>query len=380
MSRTTTFLQDISSDKHPFVSRPASPLLSNAVQFRYLFRSHLKATILVVAILFFVVLLIQISHFARLVDGTISSIFDVLLISLAQSLTLVQSIFPYVVMISTAGSLYRLNQRFELAMMFQSGRSPLQIIVPILACTMIVGVVLTAVVNPVSTWVYSQGEDIKHKLKHNREKIAPTEYPIEIITRSSNTMTMAVVDIVADDGTSLRGITLFQFDKNYNLIDRSDIPAAHWNSESGKFESNQPTFNKSLAAMDTRPELLREQFGNINSMSVFELPRKIRIAESLGKSNLHLKHHFEKLIMLPFLLTAIALLTASLAIKPHTQTKTEALVLSVTLVVFLYYTVSTVAGSLTSAGTISSTLANVSIPLLVALVGLVSLFYNTEIV
>lgn len=357
------------------------------VIFFYLFRQHLKNALLVI---FGFGLIIFIGQFAdlsrRLGDGGNWSMADLLVIASFRVPILMQEVLPHIILVSAALTLYRLSRHLELVAVLQSGLSPWQLLMPVSACGLVLGLVYVSLLNPLAVMAEAEAEGITLSISQGSRERNRSDETNELVTQDAEGTTIIVANGSSSDGTTLYDTSFFRFDNEHNLLYRADVSKAEWSpvgwtllgdgsiTEGGV---TRPLTEERIVAK-VSAEMLREKFGDEYSVSIFALPGKIQMATALGLSPHKFRVQFQWLTALPVLLAAIALLSSAIVMRPLLMQQWKRDVFFTILVSFSLYVASTVLSVLGSRGLVSPSVAAWSVPFLVALAGVTVVLFKAE--
>lgn len=353
----------------------------------YLFRQHLKNALLV---LFGFGLIIFIGQFAdlsrRLGDGGNWSMGDLLVIASFRVPILMQDVLPHIILVSAALTLYRLSRHLELVAVLQSGLSPWQLLMPVSACGLVLGLVYVSLLNPLAVMAEAEAEGITLSISQGSRERNRSDETNELVTKDAEGTTIIVANGSSSDGTTLYDSSFFRFDSEHNLIYRVDVSKAEWSpvgwtllgdgsiTEGGV---TRPLTEDRIVAK-VSAEMLREKFGDEYSVSIFALPGKIQMATALGLSPHKFRVQFQWLTALPVLLAAVALLSSAIVMRPLLMQQWKRDVFFTIFVSFSLYVASTVLSVLGSRGLVSPSVAAWSVPFLVALAGVTVVLFKAE--
>ena len=189
-----------------------------------------------------------------------------------------------------------------------------------------------------------------------------------------------------EQGAVLGGVTVFAFDASGRFKERIEAKSAelqpgHWRLEQAKvYASGSPTRELdaySLATALTR-EQVRESFATPETVSFWDLPLYIEMAEQAGLVATGYRLQYQLLLARPLLLVAMVMLAASVSLRFFRFGGVSAMVLSGVAAGFLLYVLSKITEDLSKAELIHP-LAAAWLPVLVGgLTGFLVLLYQED--
>ncbi|MBO6918162.1 MAG: LPS export ABC transporter permease LptG [Rhizobiaceae bacterium] len=235
---------------------------------------------------------------------------------------LIQITIPFVILIASMSTLMGLNRKYELVIARASGLSAWQFLTPLLFCNLIIGILSVGVLNPLGAYTAKLGTQIAAEVGFGSGlrsvgNNAPwlrqiTDEGSAIIGGRSST----------ENGKVLIQVTILRFNDDNTVRDRVDADKAtltdgFWVLDNARITtSNQPIVSQEQLLIKTnlQAEFIEETFASADSVSFFELPSKIKAANSFGlKANAYVTK-LHQLIALPALLVAMTLLAAMVSL------------------------------------------------------------------
>jgi len=298
-----------------------------------------------------------------------------------------ERILPFCVLIGAMSCYLNLSRRLELVVARAAGISAWQFISPALAVAFLLGVIGTAVYNPISAMLQERSKRYEAELfgEHSSALRASggtfwinqhTDEGQAIINAKSST----------DQGVGLAGVSVFTFDPQGHFKQRIEARAAAlrpgaWQLidarvyELGNRPADMPVFT--LKTNLTR-EQVRESFATPETVPFWELPQYIEIAEHAGLGAAGYKLQFQKLLARPFLLAAMVFLAAAVSLRFFRFGGIQKMVLSGVAAGFLLYVLSKVTEDLSKAE-LMHPVAAAWLPVLVGgLTGYITLLYQED--
>ena len=136
---------------------------------------------------------------------------------------------------------------------------------------------------------------------------------------------------------------------------------------------NQITIKTSLT-----PNQIQENFAPPETISIWNLPKFIKIAEQAGFTATRHKTKFYSILVFPLFLSSMLIIAAPFSIRFIRSEKTNNLILSGLLCGLLLYTLSNVISAFGASGSINPILSAWSPPILAILLGVSALIFIEE--
>jgi lipopolysaccharide export system permease protein len=268
-----------------------------------------------------------------------------------------------------------------------AGISAWQFVAPAMAVAFVLGIVATAVYNPISAILQ------EHSKRFEAELFGQTA---NALSRSGGTFWVsqrtdegqAIINAVAsrDQGINLNGVSIFIFDTEGRFKQRIEARAAvlvpgAWALRDarvyglGLVPTDQAEYRLKTSLT---PEQVRESFATPETVPFWELPVYIQIAEHAGLVAAGYRLQFQKLLARPFLLAAMVLLAAAVSLRFFRFGGVQKMVLSGVAAGFLLYVLSKVTEDLSKAE-LMHPVAAAWLPVLVGgITGVIALLYQED--
>jgi lipopolysaccharide export system permease protein len=355
---------------------------------RYFGMRFLSAVLVVFAGIFALVTLIDYIELMRRA-GDIPNVSALLVAktSLYRVPQVVERILPFCVLIGTMSCYLNLSRRLELVVARAAGISAWQFVAPAMAVAFVLGIVATAVYNPISAILQ------EHSKRFEAELFGQTA---NALSRSGGTFWVsqrtdegqAIINAVAsrDQGINLNGVSIFIFDTEGRFKQRIEARAAvlvpgAWALRDarvyglGLVPTDQAEYRLKTSLT---PEQVRESFATPETVPFWELPVYIQIAEHAGLVAAGYRLQFQKLLARPFLLAAMVLLAAAVSLRFFRFGGVQKMVLSGVAAGFLLYVLSKVTEDLSKAE-LMHPVAAAWLPVLVGgITGVIALLYQED--
>jgi len=296
-----------------------------------------------------------------------------------------ERIMPFCVLIGTMVCYLNLSRRLELVVARSAGVSAWQFILPAVIVAFLLGVVATAVYNPISAVMQEQSKRYEAMLFGEKSN-ALRGGPFWTSQRSSEGQAVINAKSSRDQGVNLNGVTVFAFDNDGHFKRRIEAHAATLEpgvwllvdarvNELGTFPADHALYRLKT---NLTPEQARESFATPESVPFWELPTYITIADHAGLVASGYRFQFQKLLAQPFLLAAMVFLAAAVSLRFFRFGGVQKMILSGVASGFLLYVLSKVTEDLTKAELMHPAAAAWLPVLAGGLTGFIALLYQED--
>jgi lipopolysaccharide export system permease protein len=191
---------------------------------------------------------------------------------------------------------------------------------------------------------------------------------------------------VANQGLSLAGVLVIQFDKEGRFQERIDAVKAelregYWHVENAWVArpGREPELYKEyLISTYLTPERVADALGTVISLSIWELPGMIEVAEKAGLSASRYRVQYELLVSRPALLMTMVLLAATVSLRSFRFGKIQTMVITGMIGGFGFFLLSEVSRQIGVAGLVAPWVAVWQPVLLGSLISLTVLLHQED--
>lgn len=355
---------------------------------RYFGLSFLGSVLAVFAAIFLLVALLDYIELMRRAAGipNVSAV-QVAKASLYRVPQVTERIMAFCVLIGAMSCYLNLSRRLELVVARSAGVSAWQFITPALVVALLLGVVATAVYNPISAVLQERSKRLEAEI-FNANPMGGRLSGGAFWVRQRTSEGQAIVNARSsrDQGVQLGGVTIFTFDSAGHFRERieattAELGAGFWRLEDVRIyaPTAPPSDLRSFQlATNLTPEQVRESFATPESVPFWQLPSYITIAEHAGLVAAGYRLQYQKLLARPFLLAAMVFLAAAVSLRFFRFGGVQKMVLSGVAAGFLLYVLSKVTEDFSKAE-LMHPVAAAWLPVLVGgLTGLVALLYQED--
>jgi lipopolysaccharide export system permease protein len=308
-------------------------------------------------------------------------------LTLLRTPALTQSMAPFVFLFGALWMFHQLNRRSELAVMRSAGLSVWRLIGPAAFLAAIGGFLLIIAVDPIASRLVSMSEKMRNDIRGQTSSFMRV-FGDGIWLRQRDAGELLIINAASLDAAegALHDVTIWRLSPDSEFEERIDAPEAvlagrtielkdaRMKAAGDRFSQRTPVY-----AVPTRLTLadLRESAPPPESMSIFDLPRFILLAEAAGLSTVKYNIRFHDLCSTPLKLAAMVLIAAIFSFGPARAGGAPRLILAAVGSGFLLYILSELSTALGESGVAPAPLAAWT-PALAASIVAISLLMRHE--
>ena len=246
-------------------------------------------------------------------------------------------LLAFAVLVGSIGALLSLNRKSELIVMRAGGMSVWQFLRPGVMVSLVLGVLAVTLYNPLAAAARSEAERLVAEAFGKEASLMATSGEGSWLRQDgADGQSVMHARAIADQGLSLAGVIVFQFDAQGRFVERIDADKAHladgyW--ELYKAVVSRParepeTFDTYTVSTHLTRERVGEAMGSEIAVSVWQLPSLIEVAEKAGLSASRYKMQYALLISRPMLLMAMVILAATVSLRSFRSGGTQTMVIA----------------------------------------------------
>jgi lipopolysaccharide export system permease protein len=270
---------------------------------------------------------------------------------------LTERLLPFSVLIGAMACYLALSRRNELVVARSAGMSAWQFVAPALIGAFAIGLLATAVYNPLSAAMREWSKKLEGEIFGDRPSMAQSTTGFWVRQRSVDGQSIVYAASSQEQGVRLDGVTVFTFDPQGKELERIEAKRATlepgmWRLEQASvFVVGDPPRDHDTYQVKTNltAAQVRESFSTPETVPFWNLPAYIEIAERSGLAAAGYKLQYQLLIARPFLLCAMVLLACSVSLRFFRFGGVAKMVLSGITAGFLLYVLSKVTEDLSKA-------------------------------
>ena len=334
---------------------------------RYMIRHFLLSVGIVFAAMASLIMLIDAEELLRRVVSKSVPLYLLAEMIILKFPMLSQKTIPFAVLIGTVLTFTRLSRSQEMVIARSSGISVWQFLAPAIITSFLMGLIIIAVINPISCAMLARYERIEDRLFAGRANVMS-------VSKSGLWLKQKEADggetiIHSMHASSLEGnlnqAILFFFSPEGKFIKRVD--ADHALLDHGVWKLDKVTLtpaNQDVQRMEHADipttltlEQIQESFASPETLSFWALPGFIQTLQEAGFSALRHQLYYRSLLVLPFFLSAMVLVGALFSLSVPRFAKTSRLMGGSVLTGFLIYFINDIVSAFGLSGSIPLSLA-----------------------
>jgi lipopolysaccharide export system permease protein len=336
-------------------------------------------------VVFLVALLDSVELMRRTANNENATALAVIKLSFFRVPIIAERIMPFCALIGAMSCYLNLSRRNELVVARAAGVSAWQFTAPAVVIALILGALATLVYNPVAAALQERSKRYEIEIFGQRE-FGQQEAGFWVRQKSPDGQSIINADKSREQGLRLDRVTIFTFDHDGDY--RSRIEAQTANLRDGAWElgdarvypSNGPPSVHETYNLKTNlsREQVRENFATPETLTVWELPEYIRLAENAGLAAAGYRLQYQKLLSRPFLLAAMVLLAAAFSLRFARMGGVQKMVMGGILSGFLLYVLSKITDDMSKTELLSPLTAAWAPVLIGGLTGFLVLLYQED--
>jgi lipopolysaccharide export system permease protein len=300
---------------------------------------------------------------------------------------LTERLLPFSVLIGAMMCYLALSRRNELVVARSAGMSAWQFVAPAVITAFIIGLMATAIYNPLSAAMREWSKRLESEIFGERQgPLREGQGGFWVRQRSVDGQSIVFAVSSQEQGVRLDNVSVFTFDNAGHALERIEAKRAvlepgHWTLEQAHvYTTGDPPrdYDSYQVKTNLTAAQVRESFSTPETVPFWDLPAYIEIAERSGlvAAGYNLQYHI--LIARPFLLSAMVLLACSVSLRFFRFGGVAKMVLSGIAAGFLLYVLSKVTEDLSKAELLHPAAAAWSPVLAGGLTGFVVLLYQED--
>jgi lipopolysaccharide export system permease protein len=233
-------------------------------------------------------------------------------------------VLPFAVLIGTIGIFLMLSRSSELVVLRSAGISVWQFMLPAMIVAFLLGLAFVLLYNPIAAVARGEAERLYAAAFGRGESLLKTKNAGAWLREDGADGPSVVHALeVLNQGLELKGVTVFQYDPDHHLTERveaarAELKDGRWELESAWVSAvgQEPEFYKRyLLSTYLTPTQVRDSLGTVFSISFWDLPNFIQIAERAGLPATQYRVQYQLLLSRPFLLVTMVLIAATCSLR-----------------------------------------------------------------
>lgn len=301
--------------------------------------------------------------------------------------TIVTSTLPFAMLFGSMAAFMRLTRSSELVVARAAGVSVWQFLAPAIMVALTIGMISVMIVNPIAATLESRYEQLEARfLKGRSSLLAVSSNGLWLRQADPDGQSVIHALKVSDHGIKLGDVIIFLYGQNDQFLGRIDANSAElrdgywalddlWYSMSNQPPRHLDSFNQPTSLT---PSQVQDSFASPDTISFWELPRFIQMAEAAGFTARQYRLHWHSLMSLPFLLCTMVLVAATFSLRTSRMGGLMQLVLGGVGAGFLLYFATDLSLALGLTGVVPPFLAAWAPAVVAMLLGLAALFHMED--
>ncbi len=259
------------------------------------------------------------------------------LIALLRLPAYTEFLLAFTVLVGSIAALLGLNRKSELAVMRASGMSVWQFLRPGIVCAGLLGAFATMVFNPLAATARAEAERQFAIVFAKETNILRQDGGLSWL-RQDGADGQSIIGALAASrgGLLLTGISVFAFDPAGHFSERIDAASAelrdgHWllrEAWVARQDREPEKFETYIVSTYLTPERVQDALGSVLSLTFWELPGLIEVAEKAKLSGARLRIQYEILLSRPLLCIAMVFLAATVSLRSFRSGGIQTMVLA----------------------------------------------------
>jgi len=302
---------------------------------------------------------------------------------------MIMEIFPFIVLFASLSTFFYFAKRSELIVARASGVSIWHLLIPGVSLILIIGFFTVILIQPlIATSSYKFKELEAKTIRGQTSLITITENGLWLKDSDTNDNAYRIINSLGFDRNAkyLENVIFFNHSESGQLISRYDaekvfLKPNYWELENIWIYKNieETEFLKKIEIRtDLTAEQIQENFAPPETISFWNLPEFIKIAENAGFAATKHKTEFQSLLALPFFLSSMLIIAAPFSVRFIRSESINNLILSGIMSGLILYTFSNVIYAFGASGNIGPILSAWSPPILAILLGISAIIYIEE--
>jgi len=350
------------------------------ILFKYISKQFAYYFFAILIVIASIILLFDFIELVRMLHSKNIPLYKVLQLGVLKNFDRLQRVIPFVGLISSVVLYAKMTKNNELAVMRSAGLSIWHFLAPSLAAMIFIGFINITIFNPITVYLLAKYEKVEsYYLKGQTSFLAlsPTGLWIKQDDDNNRNSILHALRVVQLD-KELFDVTFYNTDESGGFIERIDASKAVLND--GEWKVYNAVIMREKHDIEAIDELsiptnlsfrqIQESVIAPETISFWQLPRFIEIAEKSGLSAIKHKLYFFKILMLPFFMASLVLIGSSFAMSMPRQGNTGRLTMTGIMAGFFVYFISDVIFAYGLSGKIPIIISAASPTLLCLVLGL----------
>jgi lipopolysaccharide export system permease protein len=281
---------------------------------------------------------------------------------------------PFAVLIGTVGIFLMLSRSSELIVVRTAGMSVWQFIMPAIVVAFLLGLAFVLFYNPLAASARAKAEQLYVSAFDRKDSLLKTKNSGGWLREDGADGPSVVHALsVSNQGLELTGVTIFQYTPDHKLVERVEARRAflrdgRWELDDALVSAvgQEPVqYKKYLVSTYLSPTQVRDALGTEFSISFWDLPNFIEIAERAGLPATQYRVQYQLLLSRPFLLVTMVLIAATCSLRAFRFGSIQLSALGGVSAGFAFFVLAEVSRNFAMAG-LTSAMAAAWVPVIIA--------------
>ncbi len=229
----------------------------------------------------------------------------------------------FAVLVGSIAALLQLSRRSELVVMRAGGMSVWGFLRPGLIVAFVLGTLAVTVFNPLAAAGRTESESLFAEAFGKESNLLRSRSGASWLRQNgADGQSVISAALASNRGLTLTGVTVFVFDPDGHFVERvdgarADLREGFWEIQDAwvvRLGREPERFDTYLLSTYLTPDRVSDALGSLFSVSFWELPGLIEVAEKAKLSTDRLRIQYEALMARPLLCAAMVLLAATVSL------------------------------------------------------------------
>jgi lipopolysaccharide export system permease protein len=229
----------------------------------------------------------------------------------------------FAVLVGSIAALLQLSRRSELVVMRAGGMSVWGFLRPGLIVAFVLGTLAVTVFNPLAAAGRTESESLFAEAFGKESNLLRSRSGASWLRQNgADGQSVISAALASNRGLTLTGVTVFVFDPDGHFVERvdgarADLREGFWEIQDAwvvRLGREPERFDTYLLSTYLTPDRVSDALGSLFSVSFWELPGLIEVAENAKLSTDRLRIQYEALMARPLLCAAMVLLAATVSL------------------------------------------------------------------
>jgi lipopolysaccharide export system permease protein len=229
----------------------------------------------------------------------------------------------FAVLVGSIAALLQLSRRSELVVMRAGGMSVWGFLRPGLVVALVLGTLAVTVFNPMAAAGRTEAESLYAEAFGKESNLLRSRSGASWLRQNgADGQSVISAALASNRGLTLTGVTVFVFDPAGHFVERvdgarADLREGFWEIQDAwvvRLGREPEKFDTYLLSTYLTPDRVTDALGSLFSVSFWELPALIEVAEKAQLSTDRLRIQYEALMARPLLCAAMVLLAATVSL------------------------------------------------------------------